>query len=63
MKLTTELEKSFQELAYRLSPENLNCDGELTKAQAQMRYIKIMKEWRGLEKLAGRKVAESEFPY
>lgn len=61
--LSPELTRAFSDLSCRLSPENLHCDGEITRAQAQRRYNQIMKEWKALEKKAGRKVAESEFPY
>ena len=61
--LTPELTEEFRDLACRLSPENLHCDGEITRAQAQRRYNQIMIEWKALEKKAGRKVAEEEFPY
>lgn len=61
--LSTELTRSFADLACRLSPENLHCDGEISRAQAQVRYNQIIREWKALEKKAGRKVAESEFPY
>lgn len=61
--LTPELTEEFRDLACRLSPENLNCDGEISRTQAQVRYIQIMREWTALEKKAGRKVSKSEFPY
>lgn len=50
----------FRSLANQLSPENLHCDGEITRAQAQRRYRSIMKRWRALEKTLGRKVSEDE---
>lgn len=61
--LSAELTKAFSDLACRLSPENLHEDGEISQAQANRKYRQIMKEWKELEKQAGRKVAESEFPY
>lgn len=61
--LTAELTRAFSDLSCRLSPENLHCDGEITRAQAQVRYNQIMREWKALEKKAGRKVSENEFPY
>jgi len=61
--LSAELTLAFADLACRLSPENLHCDGEITRAQAQRRYNQIMKEWKALEKKAGRRVTEDEFPY
>ena len=50
--------KAFMNLACRLSPENLHCDGEISRAQANSRYRQIMKEWRALEKQVGHKVHE-----
>lgn len=61
--LSPELTKAFEDLACRLSPENLACDGEIPKYMIQQRYREIVKEWKALEKKAGRKVSESEFPY
>jgi len=52
--------QQFFGLANRLSPENLSCDGEISKAQAQMRYRQIMREWATLERKVGRKVSLEE---
>ena len=54
------LYEKFLDLACGLSPENLHCDGEISMAQARKRYRALMKEWQGLEKVAGRKVTEAE---
>jgi len=40
----------FWNLEGRLSPENLCCDGECSKAQVRQRERAIWKEWRALEK-------------
>jgi len=61
--LSPELTQAFSDLACRLSPENLNCDGETTRAHAARRYSQIVREWKVLEDKAGRKVSEDEFPY
>ena len=61
--LSVELIDKFNALSCRLSPENLHCDGEISQAEAKRRYNQIMKEWKALEVLAGRKVTEDEFPY
>lgn len=58
--LTMELKARFIGLAARLSPENLSCDGELSKSQIKARLSAIRKEWTALEKQAGRKVSEDE---
>jgi len=58
--MTTTLQKQFLDLACRLSPENLSCDGMLNKTQVVKRYNQINSEWAKLEKEAGRKVTEDE---
>jgi hypothetical protein len=58
--LTDELKKKFLDLACRLSPENLACDGEIPQSEVRKRYAQCMREWKALEKLAGRKVSEME---
>ena len=55
-----EIMADFGDLCSRLSPENLHCDGEISPAQAQNKYVKLMAIWRKLEKEIGRKVSESE---
>lgn len=44
-----EFEK-FKSLYYRLEPENLFCDGECTRSEADARERQIMREWKALEK-------------
>lgn len=61
--LSAELTKAFGDLSNRLSPENLACDGEIPQYMVRQRYAQIMREWKALEKQAGRKVTEEEFPY
>jgi hypothetical protein len=58
--LTKEQIDAFDDLLCRLSPENLNCDGEISAAQAQRKYRQIIKEWEVLEKQVGRKVSQDE---
>ena len=58
--LTNEIKAKFEDLVCALSPENLHCDGEISNAQAQVKYRRLMKEWAALEKLVGRKVTENE---
>lgn len=58
--LTEEAKQEFQSLACRLSPENLHCDGEVSRAEAKRRHAQIMREWRDLESQVGRKVSEDE---
>jgi hypothetical protein len=52
--------QQFFGLANRLSPENLSCDGEISKAQVQVRYRQIMREWAALERRVGQKVSLEE---
>lgn len=61
--LSAELTKAFEDLACRLSPENLACDGEIPQWQVKIRLKEIQAEWKALEMKAGRSVSESEFPY
>jgi len=55
-----EILDQFVDLACRLSPENLHCDGEATRAEAERKARKIWKEWEVLEKKLGRSVSEDE---
>ena len=59
-KLTSELQEKFLDLACALSPENLTCDGELPRYAVRAKLARLNAEWAALEKLAGRKVTESE---
>ncbi len=43
-----------------LSPENLHCDGEISRTAARKKQVKLNREWKEVEKLFGRKVAEDE---
>jgi len=58
--MTTTLQKQFLDLACRLSPENVSCDGELSRTEVDRRYKQLNAEWAKLEKEAGRKVDEDE---
>jgi hypothetical protein len=58
--LTDDIKSKFGNLACRLSPENLHCDGEITRAEAGRRKTQIMREWQALEDRVGRKVSEDE---
>jgi hypothetical protein len=44
----------------QLSPENLTCDGELTKTQIRVKQSKLNKELKSLFKEFGRPVMEEE---
>jgi len=58
--MTNEQRKKFLDLSCQLSPENLYCDGEISKAEANRKYARLMKEWRTLEREVGRSVDEWE---
>jgi len=58
--MTDKQKQQFIDMACELSPENLCCDGELSRAQTNARYRKIMKRWHALEATVGRSVSESE---
>ncbi len=55
MKLTKThpLFPSFDSLCCRLSPENLCCDGEISRAETNRRAAQIKREWKALEKQLG----------
>lgn len=46
----------FKELSADLSPENLACDGELSANQVKIKKANLMKAWRRLEEIYGKKV-------
>lgn len=58
--LSDEIKRAFLNLACRLSPENLACDGEISACEVGKRRRAILREWTALEKKAGRAVSESE---
>ncbi len=58
MDITTLTE--FVALANRLSPENLHCDGEISRADARRKEQGIRRLWRALETKLGRNVSEDE---
>jgi hypothetical protein len=43
-----------------LSPENLTCDGELSRAQVNARYRALMDAIKYLNKVAGTEISEEE---
>jgi hypothetical protein len=53
-----EVKKAFLDLACRISPENLSCDGELSQTQVRARLSQIQREWKALEKQIKMKVSE-----
>lgn len=55
-----KIRKGFEILANRLSPENISCDGELNQTQIREKVRGIKRQWKELEKQAGRKVSLEE---
>ena len=56
----TELMDALAALCSDLSPENLSCDGELSRTQINAKYAAIRGEWREIEKKLGRMVSDEE---
>ena len=55
-----ELMDALTVLCGELSPENLSCDGELSRTAINARLREIRAEWREIENKLGRKVSEDE---
>ena len=58
-----ELMDAFDHLSAELSPENLSCDGELSRTSINARLRAIRGEWKELERKLGRKVTEGEIEF
>ena len=56
--LLPNVAERFADLAFRLEPESLTCDGELSRSQIEARRRAIMKEWFDLERNCGMTVSE-----
>jgi len=50
----------LKQIECELSPENLSCDGELSRTAVQRRYTALMREKRVLEARLGRKLTDQE---
>ena len=55
-----EIMEKFLDLACALSPENISCDGELSRTAISARYNSYMKQWASLEKILGKSVSEDD---
>lgn len=55
-----EIWEKLSDLACQLSPENLTCDGELSRNMVKLRKASIMKQWAVLEASLGFKVTEDQ---
>lgn len=58
--MTDEQHKQFLRIASELSPENLTCDGELSKEEVDAKFRRLMKVWHRLQHEVGRVVYEDE---
>lgn len=58
--LTLDLKRKFLDIYAALSPENLTCDGELSKSQVDRKLRMIQTEFKALVKEAGYEPSESE---
>lgn len=58
--LPPPLVRRFLQLSSALSPENLAADGERSPAEVCDRRQRLEREWRNLEREAGRSVTEEE---
>lgn len=55
-----EILEDFQKIECAVSPENLYCDGELSKRQAQAKYARLMRQRKALVKELGREPTTEE---
>ena len=55
-----EIMEKFVDLACRLSPENLSCDGEAPRSYINRKLRQIKQEWRELEMKLGKSMSETE---
>ena len=60
MRTKEQIMNDFTGLTCRLSPENLCCDGEISRAEVKRREKQIIKEWKVLEKEISYKVTEDD---
>ena len=55
-----ELMLALEQLSGEFSPENLSCDGELSRTAINKKFRAIKAEWKEVERLLGRKVSNDE---
>jgi len=58
--LPDKVKHEFIDLATTLSPENLSCDGELSRSKIESRFRSLMSQWRRLERNNNIQVTEDE---
>jgi len=59
--INDELAIELDTLCCHLSPENLSCDGECTRAQVNYRLKNLMTQWYAIEKTLGFEVDVDDF--
>ena len=52
----SDVNSVIESLACNLSPENLHCDGEISRAQARTKYNFYMRVHRDLERVTGKSI-------
>ena len=60
MNMTRQQHEGFLRLASALSPENLHCDGEISRSAAARKAVQLRKQWRALEAEVGQRVTEDD---
>jgi len=58
--LPDEVKNEFCDLANHLSPENVSCDGELSRGESMRRYQSLISRWHALEDSNDIEVTEDE---
>lgn len=58
--ITNHLICAVNDIYGALSPENLSCDGELSRAQVQAKYSRLQRQLKGCFAALGREVSECE---
>jgi len=51
----SECQPWFESIECQMSPENLHCDGEISRTQAMRKLASLKRAWKELEKIQGKK--------
>lgn len=62
-RLTIEDKREIVDLLCRMSPEDLTCDGELSKSEVDDRMRWLRRKWEEIEKRVGFRFHEWEVPF
>ena len=60
LRLSADMLDRFANLSAQMSPENLTCDGELSRAAVNRRRRDLRRQWTALERQVGRRVTDDE---